>query len=232
MTDIKHYKIRYTYEDDVEPKERVRILGILMGHMAPRDKVQYVTCGIELKNKFGEPDNPHCHIFLSDGISESGMRKRYANFRKEIGEQRAGNRVYSIHEEDVIEDPIRFFRYAFKECGPGILAHLHKYPEGFDPAEQSRMAIDERNREIEKALATRQKERESRKNREKVFDHMEEKHQEKPYTDVMDIMTDIYQYYADNDKAANPSTILGLAYTIGMKFRVVTARQLAERTMR
>lgn len=225
-----YFKIRYTYPENTPDNQFSQIAGMLFATLAHDAK--YATIGIETKNGFGEPAYPHVHIHLLGTVKDSAMRKRFSEFKKAQDDTRTGTQMYSIKEEKSVEDECRFFRYPYKECGCNVLRDRQKVPDNFNPPEQAKLAIDERQREIEKALQKRDKEREKNKNREKVFDYLEEKHMLHPYTDVMDIMTDIYQYYADNDKAANPSTILGLSYTLGMKFRVVTARQLAEKTMR
>jgi hypothetical protein len=162
-------------------------------------------------NKYGEPTKPHYHFVFEDdsGISKDGIRKQIIRHSEKLGHKLRGNAMYSLGQDDEVEDINRWLRYCHKQMKEkDKLLKWNKFPLGFSFEEQRKLA----NEEFKRTSANLVKSREKSVQKETFFEKIKTYLDLKQLKDKKSIFIGITQYYIDNNKPVNVSTIDG--YTI------------------
>lgn len=104
---------------------------------------------IETKDKYGKDTEPHIHFNceLNEPVKKDTLQAWFRRFSNNAGFPLKGNKCYSIRVLADMEDEDRWWRYCLKEQGS------KSFSKGFDKQQLKNwrmLAVDERNRQIEK----------------------------------------------------------------------------------
>lgn len=173
-----------------------RLITIIKADLLRKYEVENMVIGEEKTNKFGEQTKIHYHInfYCDDEIKKDTIQKWFRTAHNV-----KGNSQYSIRVQPELKDHYRWWRYPIKEKTFWI-----KNPEMFQQfgvtyEEAKRQAVDERNRQIEMNLKTRQSLMDKNAFRDKMFRSLKEEYQETSVTDKK-IWCDIGSYYIRHSK--------------------------------
>lgn len=236
-----YVKFRYTFDDNEQQAEAAmpkisELLGILtMDQRSHQSRVKYITIGVEQLDKCGEGTKKHIHMHMLIDDKLASMRKRLQRYFKSVDEKRKGNVLYSLTEEEDVKDPIRFFRYVFKQLGSvayplenRLLVNHQVYPPDFDKTLQCSIAYEEWLRDCEFNM---KKKSDALKpsTKDMLFEYLDKINETvgKFKTDV-EILTFILQYYMQEEKSANKATIMGYLNTAILRYGLMTPQQMAE----
>lgn len=227
-TDYKFYKFRYTLSEDLG--DNYRQIMYLQSLLLPEDGEYVATGGFEKLNKFNEPTHAHIHIhFGCKSRTLGGMRKALQREFKNRGETRKGNALYSLTEESDVIDVNRFLRYCWKQGGriTDSTGLLEKLPKDIDIDLETKLAKEEQERMWE---FNRKKQDESMRpnTKDKLFEYLDGLHKKAPFLCKRSILIKIMEYYNQEEKSANKSTIIGYLQTAIWRYKLETFEQTAD----
>lgn len=187
--------------------------------------------GYEVYNKYGEPIPPHFHFhFYYDhpnlcDVSRELKRQVKIQFAKSDIILRGAHGPSSFSLTSVEEnDRARWFRYPLKETPVhklinSTLAEHPPWQEGPFLNDLIMCARDERKRSIEANIKHREKCREKKTLKDKLFIHLDDlfiitnpNHTQPPPPNHHDLWVEVLKYYTKEDKPLNFETISGYAH--------------------
>lgn len=217
FSDFTFFKFRYTFDDVtalIPPSWAGDIFSecLLTGDY-------FASMGIERLDKLNKPTHEHVHLHfcLKGKVTIGAMRKRLQRLFTEKGEQRKGNVMYSLVQEDDVHDVHRFLRYAWKQGGRMCAIsspefNQERLPPGMDIDLEIALAREEQQRMWE--FNIKKHEESLRPNtKDKLFETLDEINSKTPFVDERSILRAIVDYYCDEEKSANKSTMLGFLQT-------------------
>lgn len=170
------------------------------------------SCGYELLNKYGETTKAHYHFVFEDdsGKTKDAIRKQIIRFSEKLGHKLRGNAMYSLGQDEEPDDINRWLRYSHKQSQEGDKPFTwgNKFPSDFNYAEQQKLAIEEFKRTSSQLVKNRDKIAEKETFYDKIVKYLEEK----GLKDLKSIHIAIQQFYIQEKKPINYSTVDG--YTI------------------
>lgn len=236
-----YVKFRYTFNEDEQHAEAAmpkisELLGIITtDQRSYHSRVKYITIGVEQLDKCGENTKKHMHIHMLIDDKLASMRKRLQRYFISVDEKRKGNVLYSLTEEEDVKDPVRFFRYVFKQSGNTayplenrILCKHQIYPPDFDVRLQCTIAYEEWMRDCE--FNTKKKNDALKPStKDMLFEYLDKINDTVgKFKTKIEILTAILQYYMQEEKSANQATIMGYLNTALLRYGLMTPEQMAE----
>ena len=222
--ELNFIKFRYTFNEGISLAEMmsasVTCLGILTDNAVAR------SVGIERLNNLGRPAQPHVHIFFATTSKIGALRKAFTRsdlYKNSNG--RKGNSLYSLTEEDDVIDENRFFRYVFKENRDFPMKY-QKLPESFNFEIEAACAKEEREQQIARNMKAEAKRLEPSTS-DKLFEYLGALNEQAQYSDKIQLMEDIIEYYTSKDSPLNQTTVVGYHYTGMIRYGLMTKNSLA-----
>lgn len=179
------------------------------------------SCGLEMLNKYGEPTLPHVHYnfyyeqheLIDPKRSLVSVCRKYAD-KHEFALR--GPQAWCLQlfpEPEDIEHENRWFRYPLKE---NMINHL----TSLQLRELQPFARDERTRSVEANCIARDKARDKVQFKDKLFSYLKNKLIPKPPPNHNEIWVTICEYYKQEGKPINFTTISG--YTVLYQLEIGT----------
>lgn len=229
-------KFRYTFADGIPMNERYKILNELSERLEIND-ADYCSAGIEELDKLGDKTHPHVHIHyitynkknLKDILGST--RRKLQRYFGDIEEVRKGNCLYSLVEETDVKDVNRFLRYPYKQGGGDLgvfRKRLNRVPEDFDEVLEKALAKEEYERMVE---FNRKKRDESLapSTKDNLMKYLTDIHQVNPFTNKLDIAEAIVNFYDQEEKSMNTSTMEGYLHLAVIRFGLMSKRDFAKK---
>lgn len=180
----------------VEMRKHRTFIDVVKADLLRKYSVENMIIGEEKTNKFGEETKIHFHInfYCVDEIKKDTIQKWFRTVHNV-----KGNSMYSIRVLPELKDHYRWWRYPIKEK-IFFIHNVDMFEEyGVNLKEAKRQARDERERQIEMNLKTRQSLMDKNAFRDKMFRSLKEEYQETSVTDKK-IWCDIGSYYIRHSK--------------------------------
>lgn len=231
--DFKFYKFRFHLPDGTSAENwnflRAVILGIRKDNM--QEPEYYGTCGYEVLNKVNEPTRPHLHMHFAVKTQQTlgAVRKRLQrHFSEDSRITSRGNELYSLSEEDDVQDVHRFLRYVWKQGGRRSVEHgfAERIPSDMNIEMSIALAREEQGRMWE---FNRKKRDEMLKpsTKDGLFEYLDALNLQNPFSDSKQLLIKIMEYYNQEEKSANKQTILGYHQTGLWRYKLESFEETA-----
>lgn len=231
LEEFTYLKFRYILSDGEIPRTKMYLASYFIADMCDE---YYASCGYEVLNKTREPTNPHLHMhFVVKNKTIGSIRKALQREFKRLGETRKGNSLYSLAEEEDVKDLNRFLRYAWKQGGRrGIEDGFpERLPPDMDINLQEALAIEEQDRMWD--FNCKKKADSLKPNtKDKLFEYLDEINEKCKFITKKEILIKIMEYYNQEEKSANKSTILGYLQTAVWRYGLETFEETADSWLR
>jgi len=224
--ELNYLKFRYTFNEGISLAEQMSAAVTCIGIVS--DNALWRVVGIERLNSYGRPATPHVHIFWATTSKIGAVRKAFTRsdlYKNSNG--RKGNALYSLSEDDDVEDVNRFFRYVFKENRDFPLKYMIMPPD-FNLELEAALAKEERERQIERNLKSEAKRNEP-STQDKLFEYLAGLNEQSKFTCKIALMDAIIHFYESRDSGCVRSTIVGYHNTAMIRFGLMTRNSLARK---
>lgn len=229
-----YIKFRYIPTEDWKSDDFYKLVRYIHGQTL----ATHISFGVEQLDKVAKPTNLHIHIHLYTEKKCSAKDKhkaRVATLRKafqrsEYYKKGAGNNSYSIAAELDVKDPIRFFRYCWKQKSQGVspdsqlsswlIPSYNNSGQGtggktlktmwLPPIDDIKLEVEKAHEEWQIAVAYNQKiaaRKAEPSSCDKLIAHLEDLNQ--PEMNVKEIMVEMLKYYTERQQPANKNTLQG-----------------------
>jgi len=222
--ELNYLKFRYTFNEGISLAEQMSAAVTCIGIVS--DNALWRVVGIERLNSYGRPATPHVHIFWATTSKIGAVRKAFTRsdlYKNSNG--RKGNALYSLSEDDDVEDVNRFFRYVFKENRDFPLKYMIMPPD-FNLELEAALAKEERERQIERNLKAEAKRNEP-STADKLFEYLDGLNEQSKFSTKIPLMEAIIEYYTSKESPLNQTTIVGYHYTAMIRYGIMTKNSLA-----
>lgn len=218
-----YYSLRITPEEFKIPfNEALALVANYFIADGRCDSDGYITAD-EKKNKYGEDTKRHFHFNFTSDKKKDTIQKGIRSFYSERGYVCKGNRCYSLQQCDEPEDYDRWFRYCMKEK---YIKKLTRSSEiDFEKCEM--LAKDERQQSIKHNVANRAKLLDKSTLYDKLIMDLT-KLDPRP-NDFKSIWSFIVQWYVEQKKPVNLTTIKGYTITYCISEKIITSDMLYEK---
>lgn len=228
----QYYTFRLTFvNEEFSPQNDDDIMASIIDVFEPLGITldSEMTIGYHKYNSRGYDTTPHFHIhFRQPSKTESAMRKAIQKYcasnPKYMGV--VGVKLYSLKncKEEFIKDIKRFYRYPFKmyhKCG----IRFNTYFEDDDTENcelelQTKMSVDEYEREKEKLLTMDKKRDEKTTTYDKFINYLDD-HKIVPVAKY-DVQKELVQFYIREKMSCNPQTMKGYVHTYLLQHKLVS----------
>jgi len=218
-----YYSLRVTPEEfNIPFNEALQLVATYFIQDGRCDSDGFITAD-EKKNKFGEETKRHFHFNFTSDKKKDTIQKGIRSFYSERGYVCKGNRCYSLQQCDEPEDYDRWFRYCMKEK---YLKKLTRSSE-VDFKTLEILAKDERQQSIKHNIASRAKLLDKSTLYDKLIMDLT-KSDPKP-NDYKSIWSFIVQWYVEQKKPVNMTTIKGYTINYCISEKIITSDMLYEK---
>lgn len=228
-------KFRYTFENFSNKEASNSCINELSERLGISSAI-YSSANIEHHDKMGKETKPHIHIHFvyrnEKGVKDvvGSLRKKLQRYFADSGETRKGNILYSLVEETDVKDLTRFLRYPLKQgdiLGAFWKDRLCKYPSDFDISLQTSLAAEEYARMVE--FKTKKHEESLKPStKDKLFEYLDAIHSATPFKNKKSIGIAIVEYYSQEEKSLNVSTVQGYLHLATIRYKLVSIENWVE----
>lgn len=214
------YKFRYTLgESQIVSweKQYQPVLNEIFSYLTDNIDMEFtlVTIGFEKLNKLNQPTHPHVHIHFRTELSVGTLRKRFQ--RRYKLDDRKGNPLYCLTQEEDVQDEQRFYRYPWKQGGR--IKRLEKIPAEWDTKVMLACAQEEQVKQWDTNKKAEEK-RNQPSTKDKLFEYLDAMRAD--LTDEKSIFLKVCEYYNQEEKSANMATIKGYIQTALWRYELET----------
>lgn len=242
-TSLNWVQFRYTLPSECSEEEFQSIVmtlaGLLTMKATNREPGYYRSLGYEVLDKMGEETHPHIHIHFTTDVALGTIRKQLQRiFTGALADHcvgRKGNTLYSLSEYSDVRDIERFLRYPLKQMGKGrhrYVKALCVFPAALDLSLLEKCANDEWSRLIDINRKKLDSQLKKSKTKDDLFVYLEGIFSDlKEPLGKKELLRSICQFYLDEGKSANRSTIMGFYQTALWHFKIESIDETVDRWM-
>ncbi len=185
-------KILDCSDNELQRKWADKFMGTCLNHF----EIQDLVMGEESGNKFGERTHQHYHIhfYTEKELKKDTVQKWIRNTFNLKGKEQ-----YCVRVHIDLDERIRWWRYPMKEKLVYWTKDVEEQFQGKTLKELKLLAQDERKRQVEQNIKTRQNLLDKNAFRDNMFRHFKEQYDEKIPSDKK-IWCDISMYYIRHSK--------------------------------